>query len=228
MRRPFLTAQWRDLLLVNYEVPPAALEPLVPRGTTLDLVDGRAFASLVGFRMLDTRLFGVPVPFHRDFEEVNLRYYVRRGDRRGVAFVKEIVPRAMLAWVPRLAYNERYVARPMRSRIEEARVEFAWREGGREHRMAASPAGTWAQPAPGSHEEFIVNHLWGYAAQRDGGTVEYEVEHPLWRVRPAAGVEVDVDPAAVYGAIGEHLQKPTGAFFAEGSRVGVARPTRVQ
>lgn len=227
MRRPFLTADWGHLLLVNYEVPAACLAPLVPRGTTLDLVEGKAYASIVGFRMLGTRLLGVPIPFHRDFDEVNLRFYLRRGERRGVAFVKEIVPKRTLALVARIAYNERYVARPMRSEVTDARVAYAWREGGRVHRIGASPVGAWDHPAPGSHERFVVDHLWGYAAQRDGGTVEYEVDHPPWRVRAAREVETDVDFRAVYGAIGAHLDKPVSAFFAEGSAVAVARPIRI-
>ena len=102
---PFLTAQWRHLVLINYEIAPEIVRPYVPRGTEIDSFDGRTYASLVGFLFLDTRLRGVPIPFHRNFEEVNLRLYVRRkgaeGWRRGVVFVREIVPRLALAWVAR-------------------------------------------------------------------------------------------------------------------------------
>ncbi len=228
MPRAFLSAEWRDLLLLNYEVPAEALSAFVPRGVRLDAPEGRCFVSLVGFRMLDARLLGVSVPWHRDFEEVNLRLYVARGERRGVAFVKEIVPRRALAWVARLAYNERYHARRMSHVAGPGWIEFAWREGRRECRFGARPAGSWALPAEGSHERFIVDHLFGYARQRDGGTVEYEVEHPLWRVRPAADVRVDVDFERAYGGLGRHLAgPPASALFAEGSPVRVARPRRL-
>src|SRR4026208_556537 len=94
---PFLTAEWRRLAMLSFEIDPRVLSPLVPAGTELDEWQGRTFASLVGFLFLDTRVFGLAVPFHRNFEEVNLRFYVRRmasdGLRRGVVFVKEIVPR---------------------------------------------------------------------------------------------------------------------------------------
>ncbi|MFD6447768.1 DUF2071 domain-containing protein [Promicromonospora sp. NPDC060204] len=118
----FLSAEWRRLLMLSYEIDPDALRPLVPRGVELDTWDGRHLVSMVAFQFLDTRLLGVPVPFHRDFDEINLRFYVRRraddGWRRGVVFVKEIVPRWALATVARVVYGEKYVARPMRHRID--------------------------------------------------------------------------------------------------------------
>src|SRR6185503_10439864 len=105
------TAHWRFLMMLNYEVDPSVLHPLVPRGTELDTWHGRTYASVVGFLFLDTRVLGLAIPFHRDFEEVNLRFYVRRREaeawRRGVVFIKEIVPRWAIATVARVAYNER-------------------------------------------------------------------------------------------------------------------------
>ena len=119
--RVFLTGEWRYLAMLNYRVDAALLEPFVPHGTTLDDWQGTTYVSLVGFLFRDTRVLGVPIPLHRDFEEVNLRFYVRReadGEvRRGVTFIKEIVPRPAIATVARLAYNEPYVALPMRHSI---------------------------------------------------------------------------------------------------------------
>src|SRR5271166_638090 len=133
----FLTAEWRWLAMLNYEVEPAVLQHRVPEGTELDYWNGRTFVSVVGFRFLETRLFGVAVPFHRDFDEVNLRFYVRRraaeGWRRGVVFVRELVPRAALSAVARLAYAEPYTAVRMRHSIEPERgqVGYAWRWRGK-------------------------------------------------------------------------------------------------
>src|SRR5918996_5117390 len=122
MASTFLTAEWRDLVMLNYEVDPQVLARRVPPGTELDIWQGRALVSVVGFRFLRTRVLGLPIPFHRDFEEVNLRFYVRRqaedGWRRGVVFIKEIAPRWAIATVARVVYNENYAARPMRHRIE--------------------------------------------------------------------------------------------------------------
>src|SRR5215213_8997960 len=109
MARPFLTARWHNLFLATYPVPPALLEPRLPPGLTLDLRDGRAFVSLVAFEFLDTRVLGVPWPGYRDFAELNLRFYARRGEERGVVFLREFVPRFLIAWLARKLYNEPYL-----------------------------------------------------------------------------------------------------------------------
>ena len=231
--RVFLTAEWRDLAMINYEVDPEALRPLTPRGTALDLWRGRALVSMVGFRFLKTRVLGIPIPFHRNFEEVNLRFYVRRetaGEvRRGVVFVKEIVPRAAIAWVARVLYNERYVALPMRHRVElpdpvgegSGQVRYEWRTGSRWNRLAARVEGVAALRPEDSEECFITEHYWGYARQRDGSTLEYRVEHPRWRVWRAVESEFDCDVEGLYGPEFAPFLKaePSSAFVADGSPV---------
>jgi uncharacterized protein YqjF (DUF2071 family) len=235
----FLTAEWRHLALINFEAPPALLEPLVPAGTELDRDRGRVFVSLVGFRFLDTRIIGCRIPGHVDFDEINLRFYVRREHRgevrRAVTFIREIVPRRAIAALARAAYNEPYVALPMRSEITNrdadasTRVVYGWRSQGIEHRFELRARGVETVPAPGSHEHFITEHYWGYTRQRDGRTIEYQVAHPSWRLRPAASSEVSGELAAFYGpAFGEVLSaRPVSAFLAEGSAVTVSRPVRI-
>ena len=238
-RRRFLTAEWRDLLMLNFPVERATLEPLVPRGTVLDTYQGAAYVSVVGFRFLNTRVLGLAVPFHRDFEEVNLRFYVRRladGDwRRGVVFIKELVPKPAVAAIARVVYNENYVALPMSHRIERQRiegaasVEYCWRFAERENRVRAEAAGELFIPSPGSLEEFVTEHYWGYVRQRDGSCVEYEVEHPRWRIQRASNATSDCDAVRLYGpefapALNE---SPASAFLAEGSAVTVFRGVRI-
>ena len=231
--RPFLTAQWRHLAMLNYAVPPAILQPLVPAGTELDAWGGKTFVSLVGFRFLDTRVWGVAIPFHRDFEEVNLRFYVRRraaeGWRRGVVFVKEIVPRLAVAALARLLYGERYVALPMRHQVAGdpaaggMEVRYGWRFQGRWNGIGGAVSGPPREAAAGSEEEFITEHYWGYAAQRGGGCVEYRVEHPRWRVWTIERPALDCDVAGLYGEpfAGPLAAAPTSAFLADGSAVTV-------
>jgi uncharacterized protein YqjF (DUF2071 family) len=237
----FLTAEWRWLAMLNYAVDPAVLRPLVPRGTELDAWGGTTYASMVGFLFLRTRVLGVPIPFHRDFEEVNLRFYVRRrgpeGWRRGVVFVKEIVPRAAIAAVARVLYGENYVAHPMRHAVdveggalrEGGAVAYGWKAGDAWASLRAVTAGAPAALEPGSEAEFITEHYWGYAAQRDGGCVEYRVEHPAWRVWRAAESQLDADVDRLYGpAIGPFLRAdPVSAFVAEGSPIVVRRGVRI-
>jgi uncharacterized protein YqjF (DUF2071 family) len=233
---PFLTAEWRHLGILTFEIDPRVVSPLVPAGTELDVWQGRTFVSVVGFLFLDTRVLGVAIPFHRDFEEVNLRFYVRRkaedGWRRAVVFVKEIVPRLAIALTARAAFGERYVACRMRHRIEgetcaagRRTVSYSWWVRGRENRIELSALGDAREAPEGSDEEFITEHYWGYARRRGGRTSEYRVEHPRWRVRTATEARLDCDVAAVYGsAFVEFLKAPpASAFLAEGSKVKVFR-----
>ena len=231
-RPTFLTATWRRLLFLNYPVDAAVLQPRVPEGCTLDLWNGSPYMSLVGFRFLDTRLLGVPIPFHRHFDEVNLRFYVVREEpngtrKRGVAFVKELVPRWAIATVARTLYGEKYEAVPMRHRFEPTdygeRLRFEWRRGSRWESLAAEATGSVALAGDGTEEAFITEHYWGYASRRGGGTTEYEVVHPKWTMRPAFDAEFAADVATLYGPefVAPLSERPTSTFVADGSDVSI-------
>ena len=220
--------------MLNYAVNPDLLRPLIPRGTELEFYDGKAYITLVGFLFEDTRVMGVPIPFHRNFEEINLRFYVRRrapeGLRRGVVFIREIVPRWAIAAIARLVYNEKYVALPMWHRVEPARVEYGWRQGTSHNIIHLSPFGESFPAAEGSEERFITEHYWGYSAQRSGGTVEYQVTHPSWSLRRAAVARFKGEVASLYGEAFARIVRgqPDSAFLAEGSAVEVMRGERLR
>jgi len=232
--RPFLTAEWRYVVMLNFRIDAQAITPFVPRGTELDVWRGDTWISLVGFRFLNTRLLGVAVPAHRHFPEINLRFYVRPvgTDRRAVVFLKEIVPRRAIAVVARAVYNEPYVTRPMRveapATIDEApgRVAYTWRHRGRWNRFGVTAVGAPALIRDGSDEAFIAEHYWGYTRQQDGSTIEYKVDHPRWRVWPVHDVVFDVDVSSEYGApfVEAMSDAPVSACLAEGSEVRVGRP----
>lgn len=227
--------------MLNFEIGPEMLQPYLPYGTELDSWNGRTFVSVVGFRFLYTKVLGIPIPFHRNFDEVNLRFYVRRrcerddGWRRGVVFIKEIVPRWMVSCVARTVYNENYVTRCMRHEVvlptphSPGRVEYEWKNEGRWNRIAAAISGEPILAAPDSEEAFITEHYWGYTRQRDGGTAEYQVEHPRWRVWQPVSVEFDCDAKAMYGpdfALALS-QKPSSVFVADGSEIVVRKGRRL-
>jgi len=236
-RSVFLTAEWRFLAMLNYEVDPGLLRSLVPAGTALDYHEDKTFVSLVGFRFLRTRVRGISIPFHTDFDEVNLRFYLRREEagevRRGVCFVREIVPRRAIAQIARLVYHERYIRLPMRHAIETGanriRTNYQWRLKGLWNRLHAGAAGDPAYPAEGSLNQFITEHYWGYAAQPDGGTLEYRVEHVPWRAWTCTEAGFEGDAAALYGAEFAAVLKrqPDSAFIAEGSGVKVMAGVRI-
>jgi uncharacterized protein YqjF (DUF2071 family) len=238
---PFLTAHWSALLMLSWEVPRDALLPFVPRGTELDDVDGAVHASMVGFRFERTRLRGIPVPLHGNFDEVNLRFYVRRrveGNwRRAAVFISEIVPMPAIAWTAKLLYNEKYQWCRMRHAVDlgaaasggAGQVRFEWRHRGRWHHLAATTTGMPTTPAEGSLDRFISEHYYGYSSQRDGGTVEYAVVHPMWRVWSVADWSFSADVASLYGdAFAAPLSEaPVSAFVAEGSHVAVHAGVRI-
>jgi uncharacterized protein len=222
------------LAMANYAIDPRLLLDLVPAATELDQFEGRSYVSLIGFRFLHTRVRGLWIPFHSDFDEVNLRFYVKRtvaGEvRRGVVFVREIVPRYAIAKVAQLFYGERYLALPMRHRVagptsENGRVsaEYGWRTGGQWNTLRMGAEGRPAIAPPGSLQQFITEHYWGYARQRDGRTVEYQVTHDPWRVWNASSVAFEGDCTALYGPdLAACLTRPPdSAFLAEGSAVSV-------
>lgn len=238
-RPVFLTAEWRWLAMLNYEIDPALLLPYVPRGTELDLYQGRALVSMVGFVFENTRLLGWRVPGHQNFEEVNLRFYIRRqhpaGERRAVAFIKEIVPRAAVTAVARWVYHENYATHAMRRRIappihdQAGQVEYSWRVAGRWNSLGVTVAGQPRLAPLDSEAAFITEHYWGYTRQPAGGTMEYAVEHPRWNVWNATDARLDCDVKTLYG--GEFAAAlsapPSSALLADGSSVTVRRGCRL-
>jgi uncharacterized protein YqjF (DUF2071 family) len=238
MPSPFLTAEWRHLAILNFVINPSALHPYVPAGTELDLWNGRTLVSLVGFMFLNTRVRGVPIPFHRNFEEVNLRFYVRRrtheGWRRGVVFIKELVPRTAVAVAARLVYGENYSAVPMSHRIEAStagerplrRVSYRWRFKATAYEIEVTAGGESRQISAGSEEAFVTEHYWGYGRRRKH-TLEYQVLHPQWRVWPAQTAAFRGDVSLLYG--GQFVEclsaAPRSALLAEGSSVTVLGAT---
>jgi uncharacterized protein len=236
--RIFLSTEWRDLLMLNYEIDPVLLQPFVPRGTELDSFEGKTYVSLVGLRFARTKIFGsISVPFHSDFDEINLRIYVRRREgseiRRGVMFIREIVSLPAVTLVARLAYAENYVTMPLRHSINLTRlggsVEYTWKSKQQRFSVQAQTDGNPSRAAEGSLEQFISEHYWGYSRRRDGSSLEYHVQHEPWRIWRASNAAFEGDGAALYGSeLGSVLsQPPRSAFIADGSAVLVHAARRI-
>jgi uncharacterized protein len=236
---PFLTARWSNLVLITYAVPPELLEKRLAPGLELDTRDGSAFVSLVAFDFRKTRLvafdfrktrvLGVPWPGYRNFPEVNLRFYVREaaGGERGVMFVREFVPKRLIAWVARRVYHEPYLAIPMTSRTvlneDSIAVRHEFIAGGRGHSVVAVGEKTTVCPVEGSDEHFFKEHRWGFGRSPDGKCVRYEVTHPVWNCHVLRSWHADVDWAAAYGEEWDVLRgaTPRSVILAEGSDVQV-------
>jgi uncharacterized protein YqjF (DUF2071 family) len=225
--KKFLTAEWRDLIMANYEVDPSLLESRVPRGTELDLHQGKCFVSVVGFMFLNTRVLDFLVPFHVNFEEVNLRFYVRRETedevRRGVVFVKEIVPKAAIAAVARTLYGEPYERWSMSNRRDANLVSYSWQKGDTKNSIRVERGENRGVPAENSHGEFIIEHYWGYTKRGGNRTEEYKVEHPKWELYSAESPQIDVNFGKTYGDDFGFLNRatPYSTLLANGSKISV-------
>lgn len=229
--KPFLTAEWRKLAVANYSVDPALLQKYLPYKTELDLHNNTCYVSLVGFMFLNTGVKGFKIPFHINFEEVNLRFYVKYKDetnqiKRGVVFIKEIVPKPALAFVANFLYHENYITLPMnhlwQHKQDALHVSYQWKTS--QWNMFTMDAHTLPKPIQaGSEEEFIFEHYWGYTKVNQEKTYEYQVEHPVWQVYPVRNYHIDVKFGELYGsdyAILETME-PSSVFLAEGSEISV-------
>jgi uncharacterized protein len=234
-KRVFLTAEWKNLIMANYVVAPQVLLPYIPYRTEPDLYNGKTYVSLVGFMFANTRILGLRIPFHINFEEVNLRFYVRYKEegiwKRGTVFIKEIVSRAAISLVANNLYNEKYSTMPMKhflkADVNEISLGYHWRHKQRWNRLEATVSKTTHSMQLESEEAFIAEHYWGYSKYNPHTTFEYEVQHPTWNIYPVKNYLVDCDFLALYGNDFSNLQdkKPDSVLVAEGSAVKVLHKT---
>jgi uncharacterized protein YqjF (DUF2071 family) len=228
----FLKAQWKNLLMLNYQVDPEILKPYLPAATILDLWQGKALVSMVGFMFADTRVMGIKWPWHINFEEVNLRFYVKHFNggewKRGAVFISEIVPKSIIALIANNLYKEHYRALPMRHSVIAAENDhtqflYEWKLKGRWNKLGAMVSNQFKTIQPGGAEEFIFEHYWGYNSLSANKTMEYQVEHISWQVAEVKDYIFDADVVELYGvAFMPYLQtKPYSVFFANGSQISV-------
>lgn len=227
MRRKFLTAEWRHLILANFAVPEELLRPYLPPETELDRREGSCWASLVAFQFLDTRVLGIAWPGFRNFPEWNLRFYVVHRGQRGVCFVRELVPQWTVATIARVVYNEPYrftrVAMDVRETADTLTAAYTVDWGGRRHTLRAVGGKPPSHPPTDSVEHWFKEHSWGYGTSRRGRLIRYEVEHPPWAVYPLRDFVMDVDWGRLYGSPWERMNgiAPASVIFAAGSAVNV-------
>jgi uncharacterized protein YqjF (DUF2071 family) len=227
----FLTAEWRKLIIVNYQVSRDLLIPYLPANVDLDYYDGDLYVSLVGFLFKNTKIKGFRIPGHINFEEVNLRFYVKRkapnGEmRRGVVFIKEIVPKKMIVAVANTVYKEHYVAKKMKHKIlrdQDIKVSYSWLHDRKWNRMAVVAKSVGRLVEKGSKAHFITDHFWGYTKKNEYVTSEYEVGHPTWKAYDIVGHNIRVDFGANYGREFSFLSEaePDSVILAEGSEIFV-------
>jgi uncharacterized protein len=231
MMDTFLSAHWENLIMANYAVPPEVLQPYLPKGVELDLYKNDAYVSLVGFMFKKTSLFGIPIPFLGTFEEVNLRFYVKRVEgneiKRGVVFINETVPYKAVAWLANKLYKEHYIAIPTKNKIESATnnidVKYEWKINNNWNHISVNADLVQQPMATESVEEFIFEHYYGYTKISNLVSQEYRVNHPRWDIHKVNSYSIDCDFTAMYGQDFSFLnnQKPDSIMLAAGSQVTV-------
>lgn len=236
-RRTFLDAQWRKLVMINYKIDPAILKPYLPFETEIDFSNDTCYVSLIGFMFVETKVLGLKIPSHINFEEINLRFYVKykdtEGYKRGVVFLKEIVPRPALTIVANLLYRENYETLKTRhswiTTDDTLTVEYGWKKG-EWNSIKVEADKNPVDISSNSEEEFITEHFWGYTKINDNMTSEYEVVHPRWLIYPVKEYEVNVDFSKVYGTDFSFLQnqKPLSVYLAEGSEILVKQGSKIK
>lgn len=237
-KKAFLTAKWEYLVMLNYQIPAEILSPYLPKGTELDLFEGKALASVVGFLFNETKVFGVKWPFHTNFEEVNLRFYVKRFNgtrwKRGVAFISEIVPKHMIAWIANGLYNEHYSRMAMRHTAHHEndflQFNYEWKNGVHWNNLKVKALNRPINILPNSEAEFIFEHYWGYNQLNKNTLIEYGVEHPRWEIFPVTYHELHADIASLYGAefVPYLSAAPNSVMLAKGSAVTIRKPTFIK
>jgi uncharacterized protein len=237
--KQFLEARWINLLMLNYEVDPDILKPYLPPATELDLWHGKALVSMVGFLFKDTRVLGIKWPLHVNFAEVNLRFYVKYFDgkewKRGAVFISEIVPKPFLALIANILYKEHYRAMPMRHSItpaSEGRTNYLyeWKFDGKwSNKLGGIVSNNLSPIVPGSQEEFILEHYWGYNKINKKTTYEYQVEHVTWNAATVVDPVFEAEVGMLYGKNFEPYlsKKPYSAFFADGSNIIVRKAKKI-
>jgi len=231
MTKPFLTAEWKHLLMANYAIDPMLLRSYVPRHTELDEYNNCCYISLVGFLFSDTRVKGIRVPWHHTFEEVNLRFYVRYKEgnqwKRGVVFLKEIVPKRAITFIANSVYGEKYATHAMSHSIQfledSLHLAYRWKVGRHWNSLSAVAQKENEKIVTNSIEEFITEHYWGFTQINKAGTGMYEVMHPQWKVHPVTSFNVDCSFGKLYGPSFQFLEnaQPVNALLAEGSPISV-------
>jgi uncharacterized protein YqjF (DUF2071 family) len=227
----FLTAEWNDLAMINYEIDSKIIEKYVPKGTEIDLWKGKCYISLIGFMFENVKVLGIKVPLHVNFEEVNLRFYVKRFEdgiwKRGVVFVKEIVPKHAISIVANTLYNEHYQTLKMHhSRTENETsksFKYEWLKDAKWNSIAMTTEKNAIPIEENSEAEFITEHYFGYTNYNKDKSIEYAVSHPRWEHLKVIESKIDVDFESIYGKDFKFLEdlKPTSEFLAIGSKITI-------
>ena len=227
----FLKAKWENIVMANYEISEEILAKYLPKGVSVDLYNGKAYISLVGFMFKNTKIFNVPIFKFGTFEEINLRFYVSRKvgneTRRGVVFINETVPYKAVAWLANALYKEHYTTIPTRHHWDFTNkykeIKYEWLVDKKWNSIVLSAMKERKVMEKKSFESFIFEHYYGYTKYNDTVTEEYQIAHPSWLINEIVAYKIDCDFENMYGSDFAVLNttEPASVFLAEGSGIAI-------
>ena len=230
--KTFLTARWENLAIITYKIHPASLSIYIPPGLAADTINGDAFVSIVAFDFNDIKIKSLRIPFHVNFPEINLRFYVKDENRNGVVFISEFVDKYFVPFVANSVYNENYKRIRMKKVMkildgdDVIHLNYNMNMKGREFNLNMKAKQESFIPGENTIEHFIKEHEWGFGKSRRGKLLSYKVVHPVWEVCPVTHFSHNFDFGLIYGNKWEMLndEKPFNVMFAKGSEVKVFSP----
>lgn len=231
MRVHLLRAEWNNIIMANYVVPEELLLPLIPYKTRLDLFEGESYVTLAAFMFLNTEMLGFNIPFHSNFEEVALRFYVRSNnplsEQRGVVFIKEIVPKYAISLLANTFFGQKYTTLKMKSFHRDAgdtmETGYEWKYQNKWNKIMAKTGKRSTPIQQNNFNEFIADHYFGYRKYGETKTYQYEVEHKLWDTFNVHNYSVECDFGSLFGNEFSILNeiKPKSVFMLKGSEIRI-------
>lgn len=208
-----MTQSWHDLLFAHWPVNATELRRLVPRALDLDLFEGQAWLGIVPFYMTNVRLrWTPPLPWLSAFAELNVRTYVRVGDRPGIYFFSFDAGRRLAVAAARRFLNLPYVTATMtvESLEDDVRYDSRREEHPAVFRAEYGPVAPAFEAPRGSLEYFLTERYCLYNLNRRRETYRLDIHHPPWQLQPArvaiaantmaraAGIELNGPPVLLH------------------------------
>ena len=225
-----MTQTWLDVLFAHWAVEPGLLRARVPAELELDLFDGQAWLGIVPFRMSNVAPRAIPaLPKMSAFPELNVRTYVRVGDKPGVFFFSLDATNVVAVGIAKSVFSLPYYAASMQVAADNGSIRYCSQRtapGAPAAELVGSyhPAGDVFQASPGSLAYFLTERYCLYTVDDDRQTFRLEIHHPPWPLQKA---EASFDVLRMTEQIGLPLP-PTGPVLHFAKRQdAVAFPMRL-
>ena len=237
-QKVLMTARFSEVVAVNFQIDPKVLAPRIPKGLELDFYKGETYVSLVAMMLRDVRVWGIPIHIATGFEELNMRFYVRRKDgdgyQRGACFIKDYVSSGAAAWILGSLFKADFHKIKMKhdntgfadDGESVPSVDYRWKVGDHWNRLRIKARSKVQKTGSDTKVGFILNHNNEYSS-RKGKTLEYRATHPTWTVWDAAQANFTCDVKTLFGQEFEKplSKRPASVFVASGSDFTIYKPT---